>query len=305
MHDIITIGSALVDIFITSDQFKLQKTKDGLMLCEMLGDKIEVEGFNFQTGGAGSNSAVGFARMGFKTAVICETGKDVLADLVIQELEAEGVDTSLVVKEKKEQTGLSVVLFTRGGGRTILVHRGAAAELDPKDVPSRELARTKWVHLTNTAGRLETLRKIFEVVSNNKVGLSWNPGKADIKLLLNGKLSLAKIPATLFFVNKQEWQLLESLQDQLKDKISQVIVTDGKSGGTVYYPDGKVEKYQIAQVAAKEETGAGDSFAVGYVTGHLMKKNIAFCIECAKKNAASVVQQIGAKKGLLTRKDLE
>ncbi len=41
MYQVITIGSALVDIFIHSPQFVPTKSKQGDLLCQLYGDKTE------------------------------------------------------------------------------------------------------------------------------------------------------------------------------------------------------------------------------------------------------------------------
>ena len=105
MHDVLSIGSALIDIFIQSDQFELKSENDHVLLCQDYGNKLEVDSFHVLTGGGGSNTAVGFARAGFNAAVVCETGRDTLSQVVLQDFHQETVSTNYVIQEKKEQTG--------------------------------------------------------------------------------------------------------------------------------------------------------------------------------------------------------
>jgi len=58
-------------------------------------------------------------------------------------------------------------------------------------------------------------------------------------------------------------------------------------------------------VEVVDSTGAGDSFAVGYVTAILNGVNIRNQADWARKNASSVVGKVGAKDGLLTKEQLE
>ena len=62
-------------------------------------------------------------------------------------------------------------------------------------------------------------------------------------------------------------------------------------------------QYQAAPVTAIQETGAGDAFAVGYIVAHILGKNIKESSEWGVKNATSVIEKMGAKTGLLYRKD--
>ena len=102
----------------------------------------------------------------------------------------------------------------------------------------------------------------------------------------------------ILFVNEQEWKLLGSIQSTLKSRISNIVITSGNQGGRVLSVAGEL-KYEVEKQKAVDETGAGDSFAVGFVSEYLRGGELEDCLNLAKKNAASVVGQVGAKSGLL------
>ncbi|MEN8253153.1 MAG: carbohydrate kinase family protein [Patescibacteria group bacterium] len=301
-YDVIAIGSTLVDIFIESNEFAVKKTVNGLMLCELLGDKIEVDKFTMTSGGGASNAAVGFVRQGFQTAIISEMGKDTLAEKVLRDLQDEKVVTRYVVQEKREETGMSVILVVADGRRTVLVHRAAASMLEKKDINWRLVEQSKWVHLTNVSGQKDLMEKLFSVVGgDHDPGLSWNPGKSDIKLMAEYKLSVPKDTIDILFVNEEEWSLSKPVQVALKDRIRQIIITNGNKGGRIILQGKEYCKYNVDHTNTVEVTGAGDAFAVGYVSAHLSGGDVDACLKLAKKNSASVVQYVGAKKGLLKK----
>jgi ribokinase len=305
MHDVITIGSALVDIYISSEKFHLKKEASALWLCEKYDEKIEIDSFMVNTGGGGSNTAVGFSRMGFNTGVVAELGVDAWAQVVLADFEKENVEASLLIKERKEETGGSVILSAPDGGRTILVHRGAASMLDAHDIPEHALDQAKWIHLSSISGQQEALQKIFALVGKGKKQFSWNPGKKELQLLNEGKLNLTGLSITVLFVNQKEWESLATIQQQLHQQCVTIVVTNSEKGGVVYQSGQEILKYQREEVKAVNGTGAGDSFAVGFVSAILNGKDLKEQAEWGKKNAASVVSQIGAKKGLLTREALQ
>jgi len=299
MYDIVSIGSSVVDSFIKSKAFKLQKTDQGVLLCQTYGEKIDVDEYIVKTGGGGSNTAVGFSRMGFKTALVTELGKDIWADLIVQELKNEVVDSKLVVKEKNEKTGGSIILLGDDGGRTIMVHRGASAQLDPKDIPVSQISRSKWVHLSSISGQKDTLKFIFEVIRDDHTKMSWNPGNKELELLLSGEIDLKRLPVNILILNKHEWDSIREIQAQVLRAIPQILVTNGKHGGEVYLDGRAIFKFFSDSVETVDETGAGDSFAVGFVSEYLRGGELKDCLDLAKKNAVSVVRQVGAKAGLL------
>lgn len=302
MPEIVTIGSALVDIFIQSPDFQLQNTEQGVILCQKYGDKVEVDSFQVVGGGGGGNTAVGFTRMGFNTAVVAEMGRDSVAQLVMTELQQEGVETQLLIQERKEQTGGSVILVGPDGGRTVMVHRGAASELDVHDIPFDQLGQTRWIHLSSIGGKLDILQQLFAQVRQQQLGLSWNPGKAELRLIAEGHLP--EMAAQILLLNQEEWELVSSHHDQLIRSIPLIVITQGKSGGRVI-ERGQEMVYEAVTTQSVDDTGAGDAFGVGFVSAHLLGKSTQEATSWGSRNAAAVVQHVGAKHGLLRRAELE
>jgi len=300
-HQVITIGSALVDIFIHTHKFELMDTPKGTLLCQLHGSKTEVDNFEVFTGGGGGNCAVGFARLGFKTAAICETGRDNFSHLVIKELRDNGVDTSLVISEKAEKTGGSVILICDNGERSILVHRGASAMLDPFDVSAYWLSQAELVHLGSIGGRKKTLEKIFlSIKKSDSTKLSWNPGKAELMMLANRELIARDIPCEIFIVNSEEWELVQDVQGAILNQFPYVVVTAGKKGGEVYYQGQHETHFPALSTSVVDTTGAGDSFSVGFVAGIFWRKTPQEAAILGARNSASVVSSFGAKAGLLS-----
>lgn len=306
MYDVITIGSALVDIYIHSDRFSSGSEGDGTMSFHLSGDKVEVESFRVFSGGGGSNTAVGFSRLGFTAALVSETGRDDFSQIVINDLKRERVSTHLIIEEKKEQTGGSVILVGKNGGRTALVHRGASSQLDFFDISSYWIHQTNWVHLSSIAGQLEALEKIFRLLKKEpEIGLSWNPGRAELVLLAEGKISVTSIPCQIFILNKQEWASIDNLHKEILATFPQVVVTDGKHGGMVYLRDADDFPYASEPVQSVDDTGAGDAFTTGYVAATIVHRSPQEATQWGIRNATSVVKFYGAKMGLLRRRDIE
>jgi len=293
---IITIGSALIDVFIQSKNFS--KDEDGYIKAGGKSGKAEVESFAIKTGGGGGNTAVGFARLGFEVEVISETGQDELAELITQNFKKERVAINLLVQERKEETGGSVILVCADGSRLILVHRGAASMLDPADIRLQDIEDADWIHISSLSGRLDTLQHLFGGLRHHRLRTSWNPGSADLKLIAEGKLKVQEIECEVFLVNHEEWQLIASQHEELKTHLNQIVITDSVRGGKVMLKNGEKIVYKSEKVEAVDHTGAGDAFGVGYVAGLLYRKTPQEATGWGAKNSASVVMKLGAKAGL-------
>lgn len=302
MHDVLSIGSALIDIFIQSDQFELRSENDHVLLCQDYGNKVDVDSFYVLTGGGGGNTAVGFARAGFNAAILCETGKDTLAQVILQDFHKETVSTNYVIQEKKEQTGGSVILVGQDGGRSVLVHRGAASQLDPADVPQDAVARVGWVHLSSISGRLPTLQTIA-AARHQARHLSWNPGSQELEMIRTQQILPEDLGCELFILNKEEWEQLHDIAQQIESQAPTIVVTDGSHGGRVFTQGSGWMPYTAEVEKAVDETGAGDAFVVGFVSARLRNETLETACLWGKQNAAAVVQHFGGKAGLLRQDD--
>lgn len=303
MYDVITIGSAVVDIFIHSPEFQLHASPSGTQLCQMYGDKIELDRFEMHTGGAATNTAVGLARAGLRVAAIAELGKDPFAETIVQELRQEKVGVEYLIKEKHEKTGGSVILVGDDGGRTVMVHRGAAAMLEASDLPATALHKTRWIHLSSLGGQLSAIKHVFQTAREQSLGLSWNPGKGELALLQQKSLSELGFHCQLLCLNQEEWKSITHLHQKLIAAVETIIITNGHQPGTLYHK-AQAQTFTVEKAPSVDDTGAGDAFVTGFVAATLYEYPPTTALSWAKANAASVVQSVGAKPGLLSHDEL-
>lgn len=295
----VTIGAAVLDIFMKSDKFKVVKSGDipgGIAMCEVYGGKMEVEEVLIVSGGGATNTAVSFAKKDLKTATIAEMGNDPQSLLIQKELEEAQVDTRFLVQEVDETTAVSVILIAEDGGRSIMVNRGASAMLTKRDLPIDDL-ETRWLHISSLGGNMELLKTILNWAKSKKVRVSLNPGLKEIahKDKLLPLLSLVEI----LFLNKDESRALWGNEKVNKGAYVSVI-TDGERGGEMIERDKRTRFEAIKAKKVVDTTGAGDAFVSGMVAGVLYGKNYEQALEWGIKNATSVLKYIGAKRGLLT-----
>jgi sugar/nucleoside kinase (ribokinase family) len=312
-YDVVTIGAAVLDIFMRSDRFKVVNNSEitgGVAMCEVYGGKMEVEQVDIISGGGATNTAVSFARKELKTACICEMGNDPQSLIVQQELLEAGVDTRFIVQEQDETTAVSVILIAHDGGRSIMVYRGASAMLTKRDLPLKDI-ETRWLHISSLGGNIELLKTILTWAKSKKIRVSLNPGMKEID---HREKLLKLLPMVeICFVNRDEARALWGL-DYTDESVWQstvalpgayvTVITDGPRGGK-YSVDGKVHFYEAPLVKnTVDTTGAGDAFASGMVAGVLYGKSYDQAIVWGQKNAVAKLKHVGAKKGLLTLSEI-
>lgn len=85
-----------------------------------------------------------------------------------------------------------------------------------------------------------------------------------------------------------------------------VVITDGPKGAFASGPDGRYQMPNYPDPKPPyERTGAGDAFSATFVAALMKGSNIEGALQWAPINAMSVVQQVGAQKGLLSEAQLE
>ncbi len=289
MYDIITIGTATQDVFLTSPLFRVlydpQHLKKinfptGEAQCFALGGKIEVEKPVFATGGGATNTAVTFARQGLKTAALIRLGQDNSASQILEELQKEKIN-HLVIREKNQTTAFSLILLAPGGERTILVYRGASEDLKIKEMPFKKL-QSSWAYISGKIP-FQVTEKLFNYFSKNKILIAFNPSKYFLEMgikKLHPLLTKTKVvilnreeAANLTgFDYKKEKEIFKKL-DEVVDGIA--VMTDGANG--VLVSDG-IHLYSagIFKGGIIDRTGAGDAFGSGFVAGLIKISNIKY-----------------------------
>ncbi len=301
MYDIITIGSASVDVFVKTKGEILKHAKH-LDMCYHLGDKLLIEDLIFTTGGGGTNTAVAFSRLGLKTGFVGVVGDDFNGEAITRELAMESVH--FLGKRKKGKSGYSVILSGLND-RTILTYKGVNNNLTLNDVDFR-LVKSKWLYLGTMLGdSFDTIEKIAAYGKKNKMRIAFN---ISLYLAEQGIRKLASFlnQVDILVLNKEEAMALvgnydvDRLMEAIAKYVSGIIViTDGSN--TVHAYDGKsfyMKKVKKVSTVV-DTTGAGDAFASGFVYGIMKGKNIDTALEYGCKESAAIIQCVGAKEKLL------
>lgn len=312
MHDFVAIGDIVTDAFI--------RLKDASVSCDVnrehctitmaFGDKIPYESVEIvKAVGNSSNAAVSTARLGLKSALVTNMGDDQNGLGCLGSLKKDNVATDFVSIHRGKETNYHYVLWYEDD-RTILVKHQEYERTFP------DIGSPKWLYLSSLGGNtLPYHKQVAEYLKNHPdISLAFQPGTFQIKL---GKDELKDIyeRTKIIFCNVAEaekilgintlgtTELLKRLQ-ALGPKIA--VITDGPKGGYAY--DGENMWFQPPYPDPKppyERTGAGDALASTTVAALILEKNLETALQWGMINAMSVVQQVGAQKGLLTRSQIE
>ncbi len=313
--DFVGIGDTVVDAFINLKEDEAHATcRVDTGACEIhmaFGAKIPYDFVKVVYAvGNSANACVSAARLGLKSALITNLGKDDDGEKCLKALTAEGVDTRYILGHDDKKTNYHYVLWY-ASDRTILIKH----EVFPYTLP---LGTTgpKWLYLSSLGETsLDFHHEIASyLVAHPETKLVFQPGTFQIKL---GSDELKDIYAhtEVFFCNVEEARLILKTEEPAPKNLAKmmttlgpkiVVITDGPNGAYVYdgvdawfmpvYPD-------IAP--PYERTGAGDAFASTFIAALALGKTPSEAITWAPINSMSVVQKVGAQEGLLSRTELE
>ena len=301
MFDIISIGSAVMDVILKSPNLSPNELLP-------VGGKVEVEDLFLATGGGGSNTAAGFARLGLKTACIARFGDDLFGQFLSQELAKEKFDQKYLMPRKGDRTDYSTIFLYQDGSRVILVHRGKT-RVDETIFPWTALDETKWFYIASLEGNVDLLTKVVEKSTEKGIKIALNPGSRELKEKDKLLSVFPKIEALI--LNSEEASLFTGEEDenQALQKISQIgpkiiVVTQGRNGAHLF-SQGKHLLSPTFKHETVDELGAGDGFSAGFVSGLVKEFPLEKSLKMGMSNGASVVTKIGSKPGLLGEKEME
>jgi ribokinase len=311
-YDFVAIGDPVVDCFIRlkEAEVKCDDNKENCMLSMRFGDKIPFENvWVVPAVGNAANAAVSAARLGLGAAFIGDIGGDAHGKEILQEFSDNKVATELIRAHADIKTNYHYVLWF-DDDRTILIKH----EEYPRKFPA--LDDPKWIYLSSLGE--DSLPYHDEIAawleSHPETKLVFQPGTFQMRF---GVERLKRIYARtdLFFCNKEEAQrILDSKEEEPKKLMEMiqklgpknVVVTDGHAGayalheGSYWfmpiYPDPK---------PPLERTGAGDAFSSTVTAAIALGLPFEEALRWGPINSMSVVQEVGAHKGLLSREKLE
>ena len=306
MYDVITVGSATVDVFAKTHFSELIKIIDPKGETDLLafpsGTKILIDDLEFTTGGGGTNTAVALSRLGHKVAFLGKLGEGTNSDFIHKDLAKEKIN--LLCVHGKGNAGYSVILDTLEHDRTILTYKGINDELRSEDIPYRKI-KTKWFYFSSMMGEsFHTLERLAEFAQQRGIKIAFNPstylaqgGSSHLKhILTRTELLVLNREEAMMLAGHDSMELLLRKLRMLGPKI--VIITDGKN--ELYAIDGKfIYSAKPPPVKIADTTGAGDAFASSFLCGILKNKGTEFAIRLGIINAQSVVSHYGAKNILL------
>lgn len=286
---IVVVGSASMDLVVTSNK------RPGA------GETVLGESFKTVPGGKGANQAVAAARLGAEVTMIGCVGDDHYGEIIIRNLEENGVCTSFMKPVTHTESGTAHIVLAEGDN-SIVVVKGANDLVTPSYVQQalRPIHEADMVLIQQEIPE-ETVEYVSQVCHASGVPLLLNPAPART-------VSPEVIARASYLTpNEHETEILFpglTAEEALKQYPNKLFITVGKQG--VRYHDGTREVTVPAYpVEAVDTTGAGDTFNAAFAVALAEGKSIAASLRFANRAASLSVMKFGAQGGMPTRQEVE
>ena len=293
-NKIMIIGAAILDVLVSPAEKEVFETGSS-----------PAEDIRISFGGDAMNEASVLAALGKKVYLETVIGNDAEGRMIQNRCEELGIELCDKVSREEMRTGVNVVLVQKNGERNFLTNRnGSLRNLKLEDIRRPypedigilcfasifvfpEIGKKELVKIFQQAKEQEiiicadmTKRKKGETVEDLAEALSYVdyliPNEEEV-FLLTGEKNVEEAANVLHQVG-----------------IKHVIIKCGSRGCYVSSKDKKMQIPAVEGIRPVDTTGAGDSFAAGFIyglsQGWSLEESARFGNECG----ARAVQQIGA-----------
>ncbi|MFV0361397.1 PfkB family carbohydrate kinase [Tropicimonas sp.] len=280
-------------------------TVDFVMRVETLptrADKYRARDASVVLGGCGANAALAIARQGGRARLVSRLGGDAIGALIVERLDAAGIDTSLVHRSPGGMSSFSSVQVDSAGERQIVNFRGAGlAErpdwFDDPGAPQAVLTDTRWPALAQKVLGMARARGIPGVIdAEAPIDPAALAGATHIAFSAQGLEDYAGGTVTE-----------AALRRAAAEFGCWVAVTEG-ANGVRFLEDGTIGHVPAFPVHAVDTLGAGDVWhgvlalclAEGADTRRAIRRaNAAAALKCTGFGGASACPDRAATDALL------
>ncbi|WP_321436431.1 ribokinase [uncultured Bacteroides sp.] len=266
--------------------------------------------FFMNAGGKGANQAVAAARLGADVTFICKIGNDAFGETSKKLFENEGIDTSYVLVDPDNASGVALITVDHNAENCIVVAPGANANLHASDVPDLPSIIEQFDYiLMQLEIPLETIQTVADIAYQKNIPVILNPAPA--KALPNSLLS----KLYLITPNETEAEIITGIKVIDEDTallaakkmhelgVHCVIITLGAKGAFIY-KDSQSEIIPSLKVKAVDTTAAGDIFNGALIVGLMEGRSIKESVQFACKASAISVTRMGAQSSAPYRNEI-
>lgn len=322
-YGVTAIGNAIVDVLApATEEFIAAESKNGMIpntmnlisaeraeeLYKKMGQGTEM------SGGSAGNTMACFASFGGKGAYIGKVADDQLGKIFAHDTRAIGVHFESKPLVGGKPTAQCLILVTPDAHRTMNTFLGACTQLTEDDVDENLIANSQVTYLEGYLFDEPKAKAAFfkaaDLVKkhNRKLSLTLSDPFCVVRYR-DEFMALVENHIDILFANEEELKELTQKSDieqaieAIRGKCEIIAVTLSERGSAIITKDDTIRITAILPAQLVDTTGAGDSYAAGFLFGYTEGKSLAECGRLGSLAASEVISHMGPRP-LVTLKDL-
>ena len=254
-------------------------------------------------GGAAGNVASWIAHAGTAASIVARIGNDSAGAAITSEFDDLGVDYSSL-RKTSDATGVVVVVVDKKGERTMFPETGANSGLVVTDMPDLagfDAAYVSGYALLNPRSRAGVLDMIA-VIKSAGLPIFYDTVTVGAMKEVNRALIQSWLPLMDYVLPNEEEALyvadaadIDLALTKLLELCPAVIIKRGPSGAIAQNRGGTRIDVDAIKTVVADTTGAGDSFAAGFIATKISGGDLSASLKAGVTLAAKCVANIGAR----------
>lgn len=298
---ILVIGSLNTDLVVRVNRFPRE------------GETLVGDSFQQFLGGKGANQAVSAARLGAQVSMVGRLGVDGFGDAQIAGLEADGIDTSGILRDPEAPSGIASITVDSTGKNRIIIVPGANMRCGVEDVDAaRDRIAEADILLLQLEIPVESVARAIQIAAEVGTPVILNPAPAqavDPALLANvDYLTPNEVEAEQLtgISVKSPVDAGRAAAQLLSYGVGGVVITLGERGAVVVEKGGAAPVLMPAfSVDAVDTVAAGDAFNGALAVCLAQGAPLVEAARYAAAVAAIAVTRPGAQASLPYRSEVE
>ena len=310
--DVVGIGNAIVDVLAHAEDDFLEQhglAKGAMTIIDaetaekiygLMGSGIEV------SGGSAANTIAGISSLGGAGAFIGKVCDDQLGSVFTHDIRATGVSFESTPDAGGAATARCLICVTPDAERTMQTFLGACVDLGPEDVDAQVVGASKVVYLEGYLFDPPRAKEAFFKAAaiakeaGRQVALSLSDPFC-VGRYRDEFVDLVNNHVNILFANEDEIKSLYQVDDfdealqQVRGHCDIAALTRSSQGSVIVAGDEihVLDAEKVEKVV--DTTGAGDSYAAGFLYGLTQGKDLATCGRIGGIMAAEIISHYGAR----------
>lgn len=272
-YDVLVVGELNVDLIL-----------DEIEQFPEVGKEVLAHRMTLTLGSSSAIFASNISNLGARVAFLGKIGKDKFGEVVLESLQKNKVDTSMIKIDKHFGTGATVILnFDEDRANT--TYPGAMDNLTIDDISDEDLSKAKHLHFSSyflQPGMWGNLGELFRKAKNlgltTSFDMQWDPQetwKLDIiDVLPYVDVFLPNEKELMFLTGKSN---LDEAIDLIKKYTNVLVIKRGNKGSMVHFQDQLKDLSPFLNEQVVDAIGAGDSFNAGFIFKFINGNDITEC----------------------------